>query len=64
MCTAPIADAVADIGRDTANRFFPACGIHAAPEWLWLALVKAMLAKGCTAETTRAQVARSKDLLS
>ena len=36
--------------------------IHAAPSWLWPALVAAMLAKGWNVETTRAQVARLKDV--
>ena len=39
-----VAQAVPDIGNGLLGRFFQPVEIHAAPEWLWPALVKAMLA--------------------
>lgn len=47
MCAARVASVVPDIGYGKmVDRFSQLVEAHAAPSWLWPALVKAMLAKG------------------
>jgi hypothetical protein len=58
---ARVAAAVSDVGHAT-ERFAQLVEIHAAPGWLWPALVAAMLGKGWNVEATRAAVARLKDV--
>jgi ParB-like chromosome segregation protein Spo0J len=59
---ARVATAVPDIGHDLSSRFSQLVEIHAAPEWLWRALVAALLEKRWTVEQTRSAVAWLKDL--
>jgi hypothetical protein len=54
---AKVANAVADVCND---KFYQLVEIHAAPEWLWSALVAAMVEGKWTVELTRKQVARFK----
>jgi hypothetical protein len=54
VCAARGADAVADIGYEISDRFSQLVEIHAAPPWLWPALVSAMPVKGWNVEAARA----------
>ena len=64
-----MAEAVTDVGytavpdirhTDLSAHFSQLVAIHAAPAWLWPALLAALLAKGWTVEHTRGQVDRVK----
>lgn len=58
---AKVADAVADVGNDLTACFSQLVEIHAAPRWLWPALVEKMVADGMTVEATRKMVAGVKE---
>lgn len=51
----------AHVGTDLSEHFRALTEIHAAPRWLWSALVSKMVADGLTVETTRKLVAGVKD---
>ena len=46
ISAARVAGAVTDIGYEVGDRFSQLVEIHAAPDWLWPALVAAMLRDG------------------
>jgi ParB/RepB/Spo0J family partition protein len=48
IMAARVAEAAADIGHALSDRFSQLVEIHAAPEWLWPALVEAMLPSEAT----------------
>jgi hypothetical protein len=54
---ARVYETVTDIRHEAMNRWQHLSVIHAAPRWLWRALVAAMLGKGWTVEQTRDAVA-------
>ena len=58
---AAVADLVTDIGHDLSKHFSQLVEIHAAPRWLWSALVGKMVADEMTVEATRTMVAEVKD---
>jgi ParB-like chromosome segregation protein Spo0J len=58
---ATVADAVPDIRNDITAFFSQLVAIHAAPRWLWPALVSRMVDEGWTVEATRKTVAGAKD---
>jgi len=63
VCAARVAEAVAHVRHDLSDQFRTLVEIHAAPQWLWPALVAAMLPnkenpKGWTVESTQKQVGR------
>jgi hypothetical protein len=62
ISAARVAEAVPHMGYDLSERVRHIAEIHAAPGWLWPALVAAMLGKGWNVEATRAAVARLKDV--
>ena len=47
---------------DPSDHFISLSIIHAAPEWLWPALVTKMVAEGMTVDATRKMVAGVKDV--
>jgi ParB-like nuclease domain len=62
ICAARVFQAVADVRHDLWDRVSQLVAIHAAPDWLWPALVDAMAEGRWTVETTRARVAKLKDV--
>jgi ParB family chromosome partitioning protein len=62
VLAARVADAVADVGHGLSAHFSQLIEIHAAPKWLWAALVSHMIGNSLTVEATRKLVATLKDL--
>jgi ParB/RepB/Spo0J family partition protein len=62
IVAARVAATVPDIGYDAPRHFSQLVEIHAAPRWLWPALVSHMTANSLTVEATRKLVATLKDL--
>lgn len=58
---ARVTDAVTHMRHDLTDQFRSLSEIHAAPKWLWSALVSRMIADGWTVEATRKAVAGVKD---
>jgi hypothetical protein len=58
---ARVYEACKDVVTDPAKVYAELVAIHAAPRWLWPALVEKMVADGMTAEATRKAVAEVKD---
>lgn len=56
ISAARVAESVTDVGYDIADKFSQLVEIHAAPEWLWSALVSALIAEDWTVEATRKSV--------
>lgn len=55
--------AVADVGHELVRDLWSQLAeIHAAPHWLWTALVKAMVESGWTVQVTRDKVKQYKDV--
>lgn len=61
MAAAKVADACPDIRAELSRHWQCLVAIHAAPGWLWSALVSKMVADGLTVEATRKMVAEVKD---
>ena len=61
ISAARVAEACPDVGTDPSSHFSQLVEIHAAPRWLWSALVGKMVADGMTVEATRTMVAEVKD---
>jgi protein gp37/ParB-like chromosome segregation protein Spo0J len=62
ICAARVFEAVPNVRYDVSDRFSQLFVIHAAPSWLWPALVEAMAKDGWTVEATRKHVAELKGL--
>ena len=62
VLAARVADAVADIGDDPSRLFSRLVEVHAAPSWLWPALVQKLVTDDMTVEAARRLVANLKDL--
>lgn len=62
VMAARVAKFVEDVFHDLSKYFSQLVEIHAAPGWLWSALVVAMTEEGWTVEQTRTRVVRVKDL--
>ena len=60
VLAARVADAVTHVGHDMTVHFKSLVEIHAAPRWLWSALVGKMVTDGMTVEATRTMVAEVK----
>lgn len=63
ILAARVADAVPHVGYDLSDYFRHLTEIHAAPSWLWPALVTALVKDGGTVEAVRRDVAKLKDAL-
>ena len=59
---ARVASSVSDIGNDLSDRTSHLAELHAAPSWLWPALVAELVAKGWTVEQARGKVGALKSL--
>jgi protein gp37/ParB-like chromosome segregation protein Spo0J len=59
---ASVADACPDIGTEAMGYWSHLAEIHAAPKWLWSALVSALIEKDWSVETTRKAVKKLADL--
>ena len=57
MVAARVAEACADVGANLTDRFSQLVEVHAAPRWLWPALVEHQLAEGATVDAMRRVVA-------
>src|SRR6516165_12272767 len=62
VMAARVANAVPHVGHELVDRYKALVKIHAAPQWLWPALVEAMVGGKWTVEDTRTEVARLKEL--
>ncbi|UHC14453.1 hypothetical protein LRS73_18060 [Methylobacterium currus] len=62
VLAARVAETVARVGHDLTGRSKALVGIHAAPRWLWPALVERLVTEGLTVEVTRKLVADLKDV--
>lgn len=58
VLAARVADAVTNVGHELTNQFVALTVVHAAPRWLWLALVGRLLARLADFGETRPCVAR------
>lgn len=61
IAAATVADACPHVGADLSQNFRALVEIHAAPRWLWSALVGRVVADEMTVEATRTMVAEVKD---
>jgi hypothetical protein len=59
VLAARVADAVTHVGHDLSSHFKALVEIHAAPRWLWPALVEKMVADSMTVEATRKRAAHA-----
>jgi hypothetical protein len=55
LSAARVAEACPNIGTSLSEHFASLSVIHAAPRWLWPALVEKMVADGMTVEATRSR---------
>lgn len=53
MAAATVIEAWSDVGPNASDYFSQLVEIHAAPKWLWPALVAKMVAEGMTVDATR-----------
>ncbi|TGD93711.1 hypothetical protein [Methylobacterium nonmethylotrophicum] len=63
VLAARVADVVTNVGHDLTGMFVQLRKIHAAPRWLWPALVERLVTEGLTVEATRKLVADLKDVV-